>query len=418
MENLKHIPNKLRSKFAIKNVKFKTSKIEEHLLNDLYSISELTLQKLNRDVTKDVIDEIRLYINQKRNLRFVMIGETRSGKSLIMIKFQSVVFKHYGVHFNNDLTKYICGNQLEYRQKLKNAKFGDFYLVDENFFNRSGIGSNIEHAQLQDYNSQIAKKNISVGFIHPERMLRVGATMGFSTYGRDSNNWLSRLLVYKIKEGIPHLVGYMVVDVGEMFHSNGCLVFKEVGGCTNNNKLLLNDISKDLIKHSHCIHKEYDKDKIHNDKIVCPFYDVCKHGLCGYEHIKDSWIEAEMSGTIDFRTMERIETALKIMYNLILDMKDDNNINLDMKNGKDLKNKVKLRLHLYTNAKLGIAEFDELLEIIKSNASINFLAESLNHVRDKNLIKKYLNHETLKNVLVSAYDKRKQIIKDNEEKEN
>jgi len=392
----KNIPTQIQQYFNTDNIRFEVSKFEQYLLNDIYSYDEKSKQKLSRNLTKDFHEEINTFLRQKRNIRYSIKGETRDGKSLVGLKIMNIVFKHNNIDFNANCAYYVCGNQIEYRQKLLNAEFGDFYLVDENFFTRAGLGANIETSQLNDYNNIIAKKNIGSAFITPKRFLNVGSVLGFASYGRDTKNWLSRFLIFKFKDDYPHLVGYVVFDIGEMFRENGCYVYKFTGGCNNTEKLKINDIPKEIIKHSWAIPKDYDKEKVVNDKSVCPFYNVCTHGLCMYEHKKDTWIDKEMTGKMDDRTQERYKLAINVLHEMFAEISEtgsDYKIKLLANNQKDLKNKVKVKIHKYSNVKMGIAEFDELIEMIKSLTSVSFLCETLKTINDEKLSDKIFSIE-------------------------
>lgn len=383
------IPKEIAHYFEKKDVKIEVSKFEQYMLNDIYQSNEDSKIKLNRDVTKDFLNEIDLYIKQKRNIRYSMKGETRDGKSLTAMKILSVILKKLGKDFNSYVDQMVCGNQIEYRKKLKDAEFGDVFLIDENFFNQSGLGSNIEAMQLKDYNAQIAKKNISAIFINPERFLNVGATLGLATYGRDSQNWLSRILIYKFKDSFPYLIGYAIIDVGALFIENGCYIFKFTGGCTNTKKIDISKIPKMVVEYTKCIPKNPKSEDLVSGGQTCPFYNICTHGLCKYEHKKDSWIEGEMKGTLDERTKERFKLSIELMLDLGCTYNEESNsLLVRAKSAKDLKNRVKLRVHEFTNTKFSITEFEELIEIIKTNTDLDMFVSTLATIGDDDLIKR------------------------------
>lgn len=403
--DLSLIPKEIQHHFKSDKIKFSVSIFEQYLLNDLYSYDNEQLKKLNRDVTQDLINEIEKYIKDKRNIRYCCLGETRSGKSLGMLALILYVYNLNNKDFSKDINYIVCGSQVEYREKLKDAKFGDFFLIDENFFTRSGLGANIEATQLKDYNNTIAKKNIHNIFITPETFLDVGAVLGFSTYGRDSENWLSRFLLYKFKGIHPHLVGYFVLDVSRLFLKFKCYIFKHIGGCNNNNKVKIKDIPQDLVKYSDCISKDINFNALEKNN-VCPFYDICKHPIRDYEKKKDSWIKKSMSGTMDNRTLERFKLSLHLTQTLIMDYNEEYKMfKYSVRNAKELKNVVKLRIHNYTNTKLGIAETEEIIEIIKSNVRLDFLVENLKNVNDKQLIEQYFNLKDYGDIIKQYYNK-------------
>lgn len=398
--NYNDLPEDIREEFKHCDIVFQVSEFEEMMLNDIYQHDESTKIKLNRNVTDVFFREFEKYHDQKRNIRYNIKGETRDGKSYVGLKFMDLSFDKQGISFNEKSDYYTCGNQIEYRQKLQNAKFGEFYLIDENFFTRAGLGANIEATQMTDYNNIIAKKNIGSVFITPQKFLSTGAVLGFATYGRDSNNWLTRCLLFKFKDGFPYLMGYIVLDIGALFRKHGCLIYKFTGGCTNSKRVEIKDINEKFIKYSFCIPDEFKIDssnlKLDRDEdgnlVNCPYYEVCTHGVCRYERKKDSWIDKEMKGGLDERTEERFRIACELILELSPTIIPENNIvRVKAKNGKDLKNRVKLKIHKFSNAKMGIAEFDELLEIIKSNTDISMLSETLVQLGDENLIQKFIN---------------------------
>jgi len=418
------IPQSFLDKFNHKNIEFKTSEFETMMLNDIYSSDESTKIKLHRNVTDVFLREFNLFIEQKRNIRYNIKGETRDGKSYCALKIMYMYFLKQGKDFNDNAEYFICGNQIEYRQKLQNAVFGDFFIIDENFFTRSGLGANIEFSQLTDFNNVIAKQNIGNIYITPQRFLPTGAVLGLSTYGRDNHNWLTRCLLYKMKESTAFLIGYIIFDIGKLYRDNGCFIYRQIGGCTNHKKFKVEDIDSDNIKYSWCIDEKFKQDlsQFKTEKVKdCPFYNVCEHGICRYEKKKDTWISKELSGGIDDKTKERFTIALKLILDLNATIIHDENgtiIRLGAKSGKDLKVKAKLKVNKFSNSKLGIAEFDEILEMVKSNTDINMLCDTLTVLEDKDLIKQFIELDKDNNIVRDKIDKiLKQKEKDKKEDE-
>ena len=411
------LPEDIKAEFKHYDIFFEISPFEEMLVQDIYQRDESAKIKLNRNVTREFHDEFILFHKQKRNIRYNIKGDTRDGKSYIGLKITNMDFNIRGIDFNENITYSICGNQIEYRQKLKNAKFGDFFLIDENFFIRAGLGSNIEAYQLTDYNNIIAKQNIGNIFITPQRFLNSGSVLGFSTYGRDSTNWLSRALLFKFKDGFPFLIGYVVFDIGSIFRDNGCLIYKFTGGCINSKQVEASQIDPKFIKYSWAIPDNIKSDfslldSPRDDKgklTTCPFYNVCECGVKKYESLKDRWIVKELKGGLDERTYERFYLACRLVLALdpVINI-EDKVIKVSAKNGKDLKNRIKLILSDLTNTKFGVAEFDEIVEIVKSNNDINFFCEVLTKLDNKELTTDFLlidQDDLIKDGLIKAKDK-------------
>ncbi len=374
---------------------FEVDRFEHLILQDITQNDESTAQKLHRNLTDMFNDWINQKVRAKEQIKINIKGETRSGKSLVGMKISKKITDQYNRSF--DANRIICANQKELRQKLQEADFGEVKQVDENAFANTGVGSHVEMQQLKDINNIIAKQNIHMIYITPRNFLDTGATLGLSYFGKDTDNWLSRFLLYSLKGGNPVLLGYVTFDVGSLFRETGCLMYHSLGGCTNPSQKKKEDIPERFLKHSDCVPKDYDPEKIRDDGKVCPFYDICKSAMAQYEHKKDSWIAREMRGDLDERTRERYElavTCLKIFGVLDDDGGGREVIKLTASNQKDMRNKVKAKLPRLANTKLTITEQEEILSIIQSMTNVSFLkdiCEMLN--MDFEELKTYLSTE-------------------------
>lgn len=367
------------------NIHFKVDAFEELILQDMSKFDDDLKVKLNRNLTKLFNWWIENKINQKEQIKIAIKGQTRSGKSLVGLKIIEKITSMYE-YIQFDTENLVCANQKELKQKLQTAEFGTSFLIDENTFASVGAGSYTETQQLKDINNIIAKQNIHMIYITPEVFLNVGAVIGLSYWGKDTNNWVSRFLLYSLKGNAPSLLGYVILDVGDLFKKTGCLIYKKIGGCTNPKRLTITDIEKDYILNSDCIDDEirkkldkyYNNNKdntiIDNNKKVCPFYNVCNSQLNRYEKKKDKWIEREMKGGINEREKERLEVSLKLFKNLIV-IDEQNNVRLNASNGKELKLKVKMKLPLITNSKYTGTEVEEILQLTISLMKQEFFKE-------------------------------------------
>jgi hypothetical protein len=369
-----------------REIKFKVDAFEELILQDMSKFDDDLKVKLNRNLTKLFNWWLENKVNQKEQIKINIKGSTRAGKSLVGLKIIEKVTSMYD-YLNFDTEYQVCANQKELKQKLQNAEFGTSFLIDENAFANVGAGSYTETQQLKDINNIIAKQNIHMIYITPEIFLNVGATIGLSYWGKDTKNWVSRFLLYSLKGNAPSLLGYVILDVGELFRKTGCLIYSKTGGCTNPKRLQITDIPKEYILHSDCIpidiknelDKYYNIDEsntlIHNAKKTCPFYELCNSQLKIYEMKKDKWIAREMKGGINEREKERLEVALLLYKQLISIDEKTNNIRLNAKNGKELKLKVKMKLPLITNSKYTGTEVDEILQLVISLMGTEFFQE-------------------------------------------
>lgn len=361
--SIKDIPEKFYNHFLPKNSNFKVDDFEEVIMQDLMRSDDNIKEKLNRDMTKKFTEWLHKKLEKKENISVSIMGSTRSGKSLAGLRIQDVIYDFYNKGFDTD--KITCANQKEFRQKLQNADFGDGYLIDEESKANAGEGSMTEELQLKDVQNIIAKENIHTVYITPRQFTDSNSELGLKYWGKDTDNWTTRFLLYSLKGGNPVLLGYVVIDVGALFRRHGCFIYQLTGGCTNPDKKVLKDLKKEYIKYSFALPQYREEDL--TERGTCPFYDICKHPLNAYEHKKDKWIKREMKGGMDERTMERNITAIKLLKLLSSGYNEDKGvIGLTAESGKDLKIRLKNKIPRITNTKFTVTETEEIFETVKS----------------------------------------------------
>ena len=351
------------------NIKFELDEFEQIRLMDLMDMSEEIKIKLHRDLTSTFNNWLTGSHRRKDQIKVNIKGRPRSGKSLIGMKIIFVIDKLNGRMF--DVEQFVCANQKVLKKKLQKTEFSFSYLVDENAFANVGAGSMTEMLQLKDINNIIAKNNNNLVYITPNVFLNTGAPYSLEYFGKDLNNWVSRFLIYDTSKGMPLLLGYVVFDIGSMFIENGCLVFKELGGCTNPKRKIESQINKELIKNSDCIPENYDVKDLDDSTKSCPFYNICKSQMCKYEHIKDEWIEKEMKGGLDVRDYERLEVG----FELFKQFYDPATHKLTSKNAKELRVKIKLKIPSLTSSKFTGVEMEEISILMFSLLDISFLKD-------------------------------------------
>ena len=258
-------------KFEVKKTNFIVDRFENMVMQDVIQYNEDMLQKLNRNVTQDLIEWFNDKLKSKENVSLSIIGSTRSGKSITGLKMMDNLARIYKKPF--DTNWIVGGNQNEYRLKLMNAEEGDMFQIEENAFAQVGDGAMTERAQLLDVQNIIAKMNIHNIYITPKRFLDNNAQYGLKFYGKDTNNWVSQFLLYKLGTFNPVLLGYVTINVGSLFNDYGCFFNKMLGGCTNTRRLILKDITDtelifDDTKHGNDI-KEVRHSKEFLDNTAC-----------------------------------------------------------------------------------------------------------------------------------------------------
>ena len=395
----------LKEFYALKEIQFITDNFEELILQDVFANDKETTIKIMRDITPLFKDWFYNKFKAKENVSISTRGNTRSGKSVSVLAIVDLACEFYQKPFDTEYI--ICGNQKEYRLKLKDAEFGDFFQIDENAFANVGLGSNTEMLQLKDIQNIIAKQNIHTAYITPRTFLSNNSIIGIATWGKDTTNWLNRFLVYDLRSSATQLLGHIIIDVGKLFRKYGCFIYKHLGGCTNPNKLMFNKFEnqniiftsykvptkpeivtfhKDFLNYSKCIPEQFRNEpnlaletfnENQNKQMPCPFYNVCHHPMCRYEHKKDTWIEKEMKGGFDERTEERFRTATKLFSKLAMFDLEKGKMIMSAKNKDNLKLKVKLKLDEVTSTKYTGTEFEEIIDTLLSLTEPDFLKSVL-----------------------------------------
>ena len=407
------IPETFLEQFKVKNPEFRVDEFEELILQDVMRFDENTRIKLSRDMTETFSNWMKNKIEKKENISLNVKGGTRSGKSVVTLKFTNNNVRYYNKPF--DTNYIVCANQKEYRLKLNKAKFGDVFQIDENAFANVGEGSMTETHQLKDIQNIIAKQNIHTYYITPKVFLLNNAELGLSYWGKDVNNWCSRFLLYSLKNQNPILLGYVVINVGTLFNEYGCFFNKLLGGCTNPNRLRLKELTKeqlifddekdlnnikqlkfsrDYLKYSSCIPKhktlksidELELNDIDKEKTPCPFYRICKHPMRNYEIKKDKWIDKEMSGGMDERSLERFRVALELIKKLGFYDLQNNRFMIKAKGKADLKIKTDLYMPKISNTKFTGTEKETIISTIQSLSDVEIFEDvcknlNLNYIK-------------------------------------
>lgn len=387
--NKDKIPQEFLDKFKPSgNPEFIEDVFDKKVRDDICRFDKNYLVTLNTDVTRTFNGWLGDKKKVKKNVSVNIMGDTRSGKSLIALKMADNNTRQYKKPFD---TEYIvCGNQREFRQKLAKAKFGDTFQIDENAFSNVGIGSNAESEQLKDIQNMIAKKNIHTIYITPKGFLQTGAKLGLEFHSTAVKDWLSKFMVFNLKAN-PLLMGYIIINVGNLFNDYGCFFNKFIGGCTNPNKRILTDITKDkllfqnrqveinyfneelsrdFLKYSQCIpnnlnltFEDVNKTLLNDDinDSPCPFYRICQSPMKFYEVKKDGWIKAQMEGGLNERVAERFRIIIELIKRAGQYSEEKDGFEMSVNKAKEIPTLVELYLPEITSTNLTITERKEIL---------------------------------------------------------
>jgi len=169
-------------------------------------------QMLAINITGTVYGYFGYKVQMRENINIAVKGGTRSGKSTVGNSWGIYISGLTGVPFDPD--RNVCANESEYAQKVKEARFNELYLIDEQKEAKFGAGSFREEMGIMDVQNIIAKKCIHTIWVYPSDFISRNSDYGFETYGRDINHKLTRLIVYDVRKsmfGIQQPVGICIV---------------------------------------------------------------------------------------------------------------------------------------------------------------------------------------------------------------
>jgi len=149
--------------------------------------SDALRKAYNRDLTNTFIKTLhkKAVSNPPENINIEIKGETRSGKSSAGITIGKLISYYHGLEFTEEN---ILPNQGELLYRLKDAKYGETFLVDEQTPEAFGEGVLRESAQLGSNLNICAKKCNNLIFIYPPHFTMRNSPYGLETLAKDYEN--------------------------------------------------------------------------------------------------------------------------------------------------------------------------------------------------------------------------------------
>lgn len=148
------------------------------------------LQRAMRlDLTEEFIKTLyaKATNSPPENITIEIKGQTRSGKSTLGIFLCKLISYWWGLDFTVDN---ILPNQTELLYRLKDAKYGETFLVDEQLPEDFGEGIVRESGQLLKNLNICAKKCNNLVFVYPQHFTSRNAPFGLETFAKDTQNKL------------------------------------------------------------------------------------------------------------------------------------------------------------------------------------------------------------------------------------
>ena len=149
--------------------------------------SESYRKALQTDFSKAFISTIykKAISVPPENINLEIKGETRSGKSSVGIFLAKLISYWWDLEFTEDN---ILANQSELLYKLKEAKYGETFVVDEQTTTAFGEGVIRETEQLGMNLNICAKKCNNLIFIYPPHFTGRNAPFGLEVVSKDFHN--------------------------------------------------------------------------------------------------------------------------------------------------------------------------------------------------------------------------------------
>lgn len=181
-----------------KEVFFRQEPLRKRILQFEISRSpDILGRAINTDVTEDFFNYLwhKTHQNPPENVTLEIKGQPRSGKSTIGIFLYMWLCK---VWEREPSVDNIMGNQAELLYRLKDAEYGETFIVDEQTPETYGDGIIAETDQLFKNINICAKKCNNLIFIFPPRFAIRGSPYGLETLGKDTKTLFNQSFLYDL----------------------------------------------------------------------------------------------------------------------------------------------------------------------------------------------------------------------------
>jgi hypothetical protein len=168
-------------------------------LLELEAVNSDSLRRaINNDLTIDFIKSLHYKATRTppENINIEIKGQTRSGKSTVGITLGILISRWWGHEFTIDN---ILPNQGELLYKLKDAKYGETFLVDEQTPETYGEGILRETSQLGSNLNICAKKCNNLIFIYPPNFVSRNSPFGLEAIAKDTLNKYVKCFYYDLR---------------------------------------------------------------------------------------------------------------------------------------------------------------------------------------------------------------------------
>lgn len=214
---------------------FELDALQEELLNRYLRGDKTFLRAFNTNYTSLFMEFLKDKTRLNEPIALAVMGGVRMGKSVSAITIAGLVMEARGRLMDVEL---IMANEYVFLDEIKNAKFGDFYVIDESKHAMYGTGSSTRKSKIQDIQNIIAVNNISTLWLTPDRWASEKVQYGLRAFGRSqyySNGEkmpirICRFMLYNLQESsaggsVP--LGMVYIPHFEDILENGTQLWKD-----------------------------------------------------------------------------------------------------------------------------------------------------------------------------------------------
>jgi hypothetical protein len=255
-------------RFSTRGVSFEVNPLQDFLIKRQIATNEVFARAYHTDMTKVFYETFDYKVKNRENIATGCKGATRSGKSMAAASLNWQTATLYEKYNGGDQHDYfnvdnVCANESEYAYKVKAAKFGWTYQVDEQRESKFQMGSVREELYIMDVQNIIAKQCINNTWLFPTDFIERNCQLGLETIGRDNKVRMTKCMVYdlsKAKLGFGFTpLGYVVIPIRHLW------------------------TCEETEKYSNCD--------------ICPKFATCDKFIAQYERKKNFWIQQEKEQT-------------------------------------------------------------------------------------------------------------------------
>jgi hypothetical protein len=198
----KPLQSRVKNEDGTSAIKTKWNFSEEPLQKKLLEMesqgSESLRRALSTNLTRELIESLHYKATRRppENINIEIKGQTRSGKSTVGIALGVLISKWWGHEFTADN---ILPNQAELLYRLKDAKYGETFLVDEQTPETFGEGILRETEQLGMNLNICAKRCNNLIFIYPPTFTSRNSPFGLEAVAKDSVNKYVKCFYYDLR---------------------------------------------------------------------------------------------------------------------------------------------------------------------------------------------------------------------------